>query len=35
MGGERNQELIGYFKDRHVWLVEPDKIPPQVSPYPR
>ncbi|MGH9502113.1 MAG: hypothetical protein ACRD20_04610 [Terriglobales bacterium] len=35
MGVERNQELIDYFNDRHVWLVEPDKIPPQVSPYPR
>lgn len=33
MGSQQNQELIDYFKDRHVWLVEPVKIPPQVSPY--
>ena len=34
MGAQRNQELIDYFKDRQVWLVEPDKIPPQISAYP-
>ena len=25
MGAERNQELIDYYKDRQVWLVEPDR----------
>ena len=34
MGTAPNQELIGYFKGRHVWLVEPDERPPKVSPYP-
>jgi len=34
MGTRRNQELMNYFKDRQVWLVEPSKIPPQISPYP-
>jgi len=32
--GAENEELIRYYKDRTVWLVEPDKNPPQVSPYP-
>jgi hypothetical protein len=31
MGAEGNAELIGYFKSRKVWLVEPDKVPPQLS----
>jgi len=34
MGAAQNQELIDYFKDRHVWLLEPDLKPPGVSPYP-
>jgi hypothetical protein len=29
-----NLELIRYYKDRTVWLVEPDKNPAAVSPYP-
>jgi hypothetical protein len=32
--GPENEELIRYYKDRHVWLVEPDKTPPLISPYP-
>jgi hypothetical protein len=32
--GAENQELLRYYKDRHVWLVEPDKTPPQISTYP-
>ncbi len=32
--GPQNEGLLRYYKDRHVWLVEPDKTPPQVSPYP-
>jgi hypothetical protein len=31
--GPENAELIRYYKNRHVWLVEPDKTPPQISPY--
>lgn len=33
LGTRQNQELIDYFKDRKVWLIEPDKTPPQISPY--
>ena len=28
-----NPELLRYFRDRQVWLVEPDFEPPKVSPY--
>jgi len=34
MGPSENQELIDYFKDRHIWLVEADEDPPRISPYP-
>ncbi len=27
--------LLQYFRDRTVWLVEPDSIPPGLRPYPR
>jgi hypothetical protein len=30
---ESNRKLVDYFKDRHVWLVEPDADPPAISPY--
>ena len=33
MGAEQNKELLEYFKDREVWLVEPDENPPRLSPY--
>ena len=33
MGPEQNQELIDYFKDRQVWLVEPDAMPARISTY--
>jgi hypothetical protein len=33
MGAEKNKELLEYYKDREVWLVEPDENPPQLSPY--
>jgi hypothetical protein len=29
-----NLELVRYYRDRSVWLVQPDKLPPEVSPYP-
>jgi hypothetical protein len=28
-----NLELIHYYKDRKVWLVQPDSLPPTISPY--
>jgi len=34
MGAAKNAELINYFKDRHVWLLEPDEDPPRLSRYP-
>ena len=33
MGAARNQELVNYFRDRRIWMVEPDEEPPQLSPY--
>jgi hypothetical protein len=33
MGPARNQELIDYFHDRHVWLVEADEAAPTLLPY--
>ena len=34
MGEENNRELLQYFRDRHVWLVEPDTSSPRLFPYP-
>ncbi len=34
MGAAQNADLISYFKGRHVWLLEPDEVPPKLSPYP-
>jgi hypothetical protein len=34
MDAANNLELIHYYKDRKVWLVEPDEIPARVTPYP-
>ena len=33
MGASANEELIRYFKDRRVWLLEADKSPPKLLPY--
>jgi hypothetical protein len=33
MDAANNLELIHYYKDRNVWLVQPDLQPAQVSPY--
>ena len=33
MGADRNQELIDYYKDRQVWLVEPDRDSAKWGPY--
>ena len=33
MGDAENQELINYYNDRTVWLVEPDTEPVTVTPY--
>jgi hypothetical protein len=34
LGGERNQELLQYFRDRNTWVVEADAPTPQAVPYP-
>ncbi len=34
MGEQNNQELLQYFKNRTVWLLEPDDSPPKLSLYP-
>jgi len=34
MGPQKNAELISYFKDRQVWLLEPDAGPANISRYP-
>jgi hypothetical protein len=33
MGAAKNEELLRYFKDRHVWLLEADDVPPTLLPY--
>jgi hypothetical protein len=34
MSPPENAKLIRYFTGRRVWLVEPDRAPPSLSPYP-
>ena len=34
MDGPHNLELMHYYANRKVWLVEPDSLPAVVSPYP-
>lgn len=34
MGSSQDEELIKYFNDRHVWLLEPNQMPPKLAPYP-
>lgn len=33
MGDARNRELLDYFRDRHVWHLDPDKEGAELSPY--
>jgi hypothetical protein len=35
MDDANNQKLIRYYKDRTVWLVEPDATPARISPFPQ
>jgi hypothetical protein len=30
-----NLKLLGYYKDRQVWLVQPDQQPVSITPYPK
>ncbi len=33
MGAEKNEELIRYYSDRRIWLLEADDVPPKLLPY--
>jgi hypothetical protein len=33
MAASDDRELMDYYKDRNVWLVQPDKHPVEISPY--
>ncbi|MGI8770545.1 MAG: hypothetical protein ACR2JE_03840, partial [Acidobacteriaceae bacterium] len=33
MDAANDLELMHYYKDRHVWLVQPDQSPAKISPY--
>jgi hypothetical protein len=33
MGADENRRLVGYFEDRHIWLLEPDTQIPRLVPY--
>jgi len=33
MGASSNEELITYFRDRRVWLIDADEKPPRPVPY--
>lgn len=33
MGLEKNRELLRYYSDRRVWLLDADQIPPKLTPY--
>jgi hypothetical protein len=32
-GASQNKELVNYYPERKVWLVEPDEVPAKISPY--
>jgi hypothetical protein len=32
-GASQNKELVNYYPERKVWLVEPDEVPTKISPY--
>jgi hypothetical protein len=33
MDATQNEELIEYFRNRQVWLLQPDETPAKLSPY--
>lgn len=35
MGADENRKLLDYFHNRKVWLLEPDRKPVRLVPYPR
>ena len=34
MGNAENARLLHYYRDRHIWLIEPDRQPVQLQPHP-
>jgi hypothetical protein len=34
MGDVENAHLLEYYRNRHLWLIEPDRQPVQLQPYP-
>jgi hypothetical protein len=35
MGAAQNEELLRYYKDRRVWVLDADEMPPRLTPYPQ
>ena len=33
MGSEGNADLLAYYRDRHIWLLDADAQPPELKPY--
>jgi hypothetical protein len=33
MGEQQDRPFVKYFQDRRLWLLEPDRSPPKLSPY--
>lgn len=33
LGDEEDKKLMGYYRDRRAWIVEPDAQPPRIRPY--
>jgi hypothetical protein len=34
-GPNENQQLLSYYAHRTAWLLEPDQVPPRLTPYPK
>ena len=34
LGPEQNEAILRYYPKRNAWLLEPDRVPPRLTPYP-